>query len=534
MRCRLSLLFTLLAITGSNIIPGLAGSTEAIARAAFDKSVSDVITAKKGILNATETALGDVANAAIKIVTKGGLVFINFVTRITTFSVNNFTSPYQQQYIDGIKAVSPLIFQVTINSVLPGSVLVNTTVTTPANNTANVTDAAAAGFNQTLPADIFGQPTVTGVTVTAAAAPVPPPPPGPPLAAGGLFIDVVAGRITVLNSSELYSQAGRSWLPTGKLITARYAFSMLRLSPGSALALGGAELMPDNSAVNLDSSELYSAASGTWAATGNLNVPRVGPETVLLQDGRALTAGGQVSTANSGGTVYLDSAELYNPVTGAWAVTGAMAAARAGFQTATLSTGDVLAAGGTTTGFGTLSSSEIYSPSTGLWSPTGALTSPRVSFSMVLLQNGNLLAAGGVNGATTLASTEVYNPFSGTWTSTGPMTTPRGSFQMVGLPNGNVLAAGGSSNSNDINGELASAEIYDVATGTWTATGSMATKRSNFQMVLLADGTVVAAGGIVQSPTYTASSEIYDPASGTWSTTGSLGQARAFFQMVAL
>ena len=58
------------------------------------------------------------------------------------------------------------------------------------------------------------------------------------------------------------------------------------------------------------------------------------------------------------------------------------------------------------------------------------------------------------------------------------------------LPNGKVLVAGG------LHGvRLASAELYDPASGTWTATGSLATARDDHTATLLPNGKVLVAGG---------------------------------------
>src|SRR5207244_774652 len=90
------------------------------------------------------------------------------------------------------------------------------------------------------------------------------------------------------------------------------------------------------------------------------------------------------------------------------------------------------------------------------------------------------------------------------------------------LPNGKVLVAGGSSD-GFTSGLLASAELYDPATGTWTATGSLTTGRFQHTATLLPNGKVLVVCGTNNSGSgLLASAELYDPVSGTWTATGSL------------
>src|SRR5207247_802269 len=92
------------------------------------------------------------------------------------------------------------------------------------------------------------------------------------------------------------------------------------------------------------------------------------------------------------------------------------------------------------------------------------------------------------------------------------------------LPNGKVLVVGG----NDTSGvSLASAELYDPASGTWTATGSLGDARSDHTATLLPNGEVLVAGGTNGTDGVVTSEELYDPASGTWTATGSRGDRPA-------
>ena len=65
-------------------------------------------------------------------------------------------------------------------------------------------------------------------------------------------------------------------------------------------------------------------------------------------------------------------------------------------------------------------------------------------------------------------------------------------------------------------GDLATAELYDPATGKWSPTGSMLTSLSDFTATLLEDGRVlVVAGGSSDT-----SAELYEPAAAKFIPTG--------------
>ncbi|HWD24373.1 MAG TPA: kelch repeat-containing protein, partial [Acidimicrobiales bacterium] len=70
-----------------------------------------------------------------------------------------------------------------------------------------------------------------------------------------------------------------------------------------------------------------------------------------------------------------------------------------------------------------------------------------------------------------------------------------------------VLAAGGS---DSVGASIASAEQYDPVAGTWSATGSLATARSNMSATELPGGLVLITGGLANATTTLGSTETYD------------------------
>ena len=316
----------------------------------------------------------------------------------------------------------------------------------------------------------------------------------------------------------------QTWSFTGSMGAQRAFHTATVLNNGEVLVVGGRNRI----LYGLGTAELYNPATGTFSPTGNLNNRRAQHTATLLQNGRVLVAGGTYTVFSNSGTqtFCLASAELYDPATGTFALTGSMHEQRWGglytdFTATLLGDGRVLIAGGSNSS-GFISAAELYDPSTGTFRLTGNLNTPRLGHTSTLLPTGEVLIAGGVSSAGTyLTSAELFNPATGAFTFTGSMKTARELFTATLLNNGQVLVAGGQ-NSNFIFPYISTAELYNPQTGKWSSTGSLNAARFDHTATLLNNGQVLIAAGAATL----SSAELYNPTSGKFSVTGSLNTGR--------
>jgi hypothetical protein len=122
---------------------------------------------------------------------------------------------------------------------------------------------------------------------------------------------------------------------------------------------------------------------------------RIDPVVAVLPSGRVLVAGGYGPVAQ-GGYGPLASVEIYDPATGLFAATGSMSVPRWRLTATSLADGQILIVGGSDASFSALDTAEIYDPATGAFTALEArLTRARSSHTATLLPGGDVLIAGG-------------------------------------------------------------------------------------------------------------------------------------------
>jgi hypothetical protein len=119
-----------------------------------------------------------------------------------------------------------------------------------------------------------------------------------------------------------------------------------------------------------------------------------------------------------------------------------------------------------------------------------------------VLADGRPLVTGGV-GPGGLTGAELYA--GGQWRLAASFNDARYRHTQTTLPSGRVLIAGGQGRQQ----VLASSEVYDPATNTWSAGGAMAFPRVDHTATLLEDGRVLVAGGTYTKAPDAITSELY-------------------------
>lgn len=212
------------------------------------------------------------------------------------------------------------------------------------------------------------------------------------------------------------------------------------LGNGQVIAAGG--LNRTAQALNADTvAELYDPATQTWTVTGSLKIPRWSLDAITLRNGRALFAGGSKGFTADGA---LDTAEVFDPETGQFTFTAnSLSVARHSSGISMLKDGKVLITGGSNVGNnlgGTgVTAVDIYDPEKNAFQAAAPLHAGRALHAQVTLRDGRVLVIGGAQ-----TNAEIYDPIRNVWTmSAGKLPSTLKDMKAFELFDGRVFLPGG-------------------------------------------------------------------------------------------
>jgi N-acetylneuraminic acid mutarotase len=302
-----------------------------------------------------------------------------------------------------------------------------------------------------------------------------------------------------------------------------------RLLNGKILIVGGSRASDDH----LAEVELFDPLTGLSTLVAPLHTPRHQHTATLLPDGRVLIVGGYSLPQQ-----WLSDAEVYDPIADAWTVVPPQHSHGVEHTANLMKDGRVLVVGGCIGSGVCTDRVDIFDYQANVWSEALPLPSDRASHTAQLLNDGRVLVAGGgrsIDNVPLGSDALLYDPQMNSWAAAAPMVTMRLQAQAVRLPDGRVLVTGGLDTENPSNPVLtASTEVYDPISNTWTSAGNLSQARYQHNLVLLADGQVLAVGGVRDEESHWTESsfireiERYDPATGRWSIIGNLSLPRVY------
>ncbi len=279
---------------------------------------------------------------------------------------------------------------------------------------------------------------------------------------GGTVIYRPAG---VLITAEIFDPETGTSSPTGSMTVSRYADNGILLPDGRVL------IMPRYGHIPI---EMYNPDSGIFDALADVPYNATILTATLLQSGRVF-----VTSVEHTGVFDLDARAF----TSIFAMDD-----RRRLQTATLlKDGRVLIVGGIRGGIedGLVGRNLIYDPVSKSFSEAGDLQFDRVNHKAVLLQDGKVLIIGGHAGEGPFVHTaEMYDPETISFSPAGVSTIDPSAALL--LPSGRVFLI------HSYNGDIV---LYNPATHEFSPAGHSIGWRSFPTVTLLADGSVMVAGG---------------------------------------
>ncbi len=301
-------------------------------------------------------------------------------------------------------------------------------------------------------------------------------------------------------AASVFDPADDSWELLPEEPALRGAPHLVLLADGRILAVGGVDLeSPGFSPDPSDAVEVFDPQAGRWERKGAMPVAFDELSLVALPDGRAIVMGHPERVAS----YQPDAAWVYDPASDTWAPLDltlqsvpadlAFLVQRSG-PAILLQDGRLLITGPTTVEIDhnlldtcdaglperadlpipdpCNPASTIYDPTSGATAFTGPVSHLRTGHTLTLLPDGRVLAAGGIDPGdpseysaeqNLIATTEIYDPATDSWTLGPDLSEPRFEHTATLLPDGRVLLIGGIGQEKEPNPPGSGKEIYPLA-----------------------------------------------------------------------
>lgn len=174
-----------------------------------------------------------------------------------------------------------------------------------------------------------------------------------------------------------------------------------------------------------------------------------------------------------------------------------------------------------------------YDPKTDTWRARAPLPQKRALAGSAAV-DGKIYVFGGARSfdldALAVATVDIYDPATDSWSTGADMPTPRGEMGVAAL-DGFIYTVGGVTALRDLpHSDVL--ERYDSATDSWTTLAPMPTSRWGLALSV-ADGALYATGG-TDNENALATLERYDPETDSWSAGANMSQRRAFLSSASL
>src|SRR5215216_6461836 len=262
------------------------------------------------------------------------------------------------------------------------------------------------------------------------------------------------------------------------------------LPDGRVIVAGGVIVSPHD---GITVTAIFDPATNLWTNAQPMHYPRWYGTTTTLPDGRILATSGDMP-----GGDRANIPEIYDAATNTWTLMPASATKDLGLypEMFVLPNGKLFKSGGS-------ASTTILDMNAGTWAngPSNAFGSSGYAESSAMYAPGKIIRSGG--GDPAFANTAIIdmNVGGAQWKQTSPMNFPRRRHNMVILADGEVMAVGGTRSADDLGdgtttGAVYEAEIWNPATELWTVVPRMTKDRMyHSAALLLPDGRVLTAGG---------------------------------------